>query len=149
MALHYRLDGERSQIRRVLNKGATAAMLINTHESLAELQRTVVPVLFRHPNWIKCFPPINFPPDMKSFRRSAEKNGLTMERLEECSLEYTFKDVSSAVSWIRNSGPAAGLTASLKPERLDDFFAAVGKEVEKKNGLTITFRYLKFTGRGK
>jgi len=143
------LDRLLGQIHRVLRKGGTAAMLINTHGSLAELQRTVLPVLLRHPGWIKCFPPINFPPDIKSFRRRAEKSGLTVEKLEECSLEHKFKDVPSALNWMRDSGPAAGLTASLKKERLGSFFDALGKEVEKKKGLTITFRFLKFSGRKK
>lgn len=143
------LDRLFGRICRALRKGGTAAMLINTHSSLAELQRTVLPVLLRHPGYINCFPPINFPPDMKSFGRSAEKSGLAVERLEECSLEYKFKDVPSAVSWIRDSGPAAGLTASLKKECLESFFAAIGKEVENNNGLSITFRFLKFSGRKK
>lgn len=136
-------------IYRALRKDGTAAMLINTHESLAGLQKVILPVLLRHPGYIGCFPPINFPPDLKSFRRSAEKSGLTVERLEESSLEHRFKDPPSAVSWLRNSGPAAGLSAALKKDRLEDFFAAVGREVEKNKGLAVTFRFLKFTGRKK
>jgi len=143
------LDRLFASIRRALAAGGTTAMLINTHESLAELQKTVLPVLFRHPGYIGCFPPINFPPDMRSFRSSAEKSGLAVERLEECSLEHRFRDAASAVSWIRGSGPAAGLTSSLKTECLDGFFADVRKEVEKKNGFTVTFKFLKFSGRKK
>jgi hypothetical protein len=122
-------------------------MLINTHGSLAEVQRTVLPVLLRHPGYIKRFPPINVPPDLRGFRRSAEKSGLRIERLEECSLEHKFRDASSAVSWLKGSGPAAGLTSALKSGRVDDFFAAVKKKVEEQNGLTVTFRFLKFIGR--
>ncbi|MDO8803969.1 MAG: methyltransferase domain-containing protein [Elusimicrobiota bacterium] len=143
------LDRLLELVCRALDTGGTAAMLINTHESLSELQRTVMPVLFRNPGYIRCFPPINFPPDMQGFRRSAEKSGLAIERLEECSLEHRFRDASSAISWMRGSGPAAGLTAALKKERLDGFFYDVKKEIESKNGFAVTFRFLKFSGRKK
>ena len=136
-------------ISRALKPGGAAAMLINTHESLAELQKTIMPVLFRNPGCIGCFPPINFPPDIRSFRKSAEKSGLAIERLEEGSLEHRFRDADSAISWMRGSGPAAGLTASIKKERLDDFFSDVKKEIENRNGFTVTFRFLKFSGRKK
>jgi ubiquinone/menaquinone biosynthesis C-methylase UbiE len=143
------LDRLMGAIFRTLKTGGTAAMLINTHESLAELQKTILPVLFRNPGCIGCFPPINFPPDLRSFRQSAENSGLAIGRLEECSLEHKFKDASSAVSWIRGSGPAAGLTASIKKERLDGFFSDVKKEIENKSGFSVTFKFLKFTGRKK
>lgn len=143
------LDRLLEQIRRALDTGGAAAMLINTHESLAELQKTIMPVLLRNPGYIGCFPPINFPPDTRSFRKSAEKSGLAIERLEEGSLEHRFRDASSAISWMRGSGPAAGLTAAIKKERLDDFFAEVKKEIEKNDGFAVTFRFLKFTGRKK
>lgn len=146
-AEYCQLDRLLGAISRTLKTGGTAAMLINTHESLAELQKTVLPVLFRNPGYIGCFPPINFPPDKRSFGKSAEKSGLAIERLEECSLEHKFKDAASATSWIRGSGPAAGLTASLKKECLDSFFADVNKEIKNKNGLTVTFKFLKFRGR--
>ena len=136
-------------IRRALKTGGTAAMLVNTHESLSELQRTVMPVLFRNPGYIGCFPPINFPPDIQSFGKSAEKNGLAIERLEERSLEHKFRDADSAMSWIKGSGPAAGLTSSLKKECLGSFYTDVRKTIENKNGFAVTFRYLEFTGRKK
>ena len=148
-AEYCQLDRLFGQISRVLRPGGAAAMLINTHQSLVELQKTVLSMLLRRPGFIKCFPPINFPPDMNTFRRRAEQGGLAIERLEECSLEYKFKDAAAAVSWVKNSGPAAGLTAALKKERLAEFYTAFGKEVEDKKGLTVTFKFLKFSGRKK
>lgn len=134
-------------IRRALDKNGTTAMLINTCDSLAELQSLITRTLLRHPGHVKCFPPINFPPDPASFGRSAEKSGFAVERVEACSLEHRFRDAASAVSWIRGSGPAAGLTSALREERVESFFDAVQEEIEKRGGLTVTFRYLKFFGR--
>ncbi|KAF0127776.1 MAG: type 11 methyltransferase [Elusimicrobia bacterium] len=132
---------------RALTPGGRAAMLVSTAESLSELQRAVTPVLLRRPGFIRRFPPINFPPGPAAFRAAAERGGLAVERLKERELAHTFKDAASVVEWLRSSGPAAGLTAALKPERLDEFFDAVAREIERRSGLTVTFRYLEFVGR--
>jgi SAM-dependent methyltransferase len=134
---------------RALAAGGTAAMLLNTAESLAEVQRAVTPVLLRHPGFIRRFPPINFPPGPAAFRAAAEKAGLTVERLEERALAHTFRDIAAAAAWLKGSGPAAGLSSAIRPERLDEFFSAAALEMEKRGGLTVTFRYLEFIGRKK
>lgn len=132
---------------RALAPGGAAAMLVNTAGSLSEVQEAVTPVLLRHPNFIRRFPPLNFPPGPGVFRAAAEAGGLAVERLRERELAHTFKDAASVVAWLKGSGPAAGLTAALKPERLEEFFAAVAREIERRSGLTVTFRYLEFVGR--
>lgn len=137
------------QCSRALAPGGTAAMLVNTAGSLSEVQKAVIPVLLRRPGFIRRFPPVNFPPGPAAFRAAAETGGLAVERLEERELAHTFKDTVSVAKWLNGSGPAAGLSAALKPERLGEFFAAVAGEMEKRGGLTVTFRYLEFVGRKK
>lgn len=134
---------------RALAPGGAAAMLVNTAESLSEVQAAVTPLLLRHPGFIRRFPPINFPPGPGAFRAAAESGGLAVEKLEERALAHTFKDAASVAGWLKGSGPAAGLSAALKPERSDEFFAAAAEGIEKRSGLTVTFRYLEFIGRKK
>lgn len=134
---------------RALAPGGAAAMLVNTAGSLREVQAAVTPLLLRHPGFIRRFPPVNFPPGQAAFRAAAQSGGLAVERLEERALAHTFKDAASVIEWLKGSGPAAGLTAALKPERTGEFFAEVAREIEKRSGLTVTFRYLEFIGRKK
>jgi ubiquinone/menaquinone biosynthesis C-methylase UbiE len=134
---------------RALAPGGRAAMLVSTAESLSELQRAVAPLLLRRPGSIRRFPPINFPPGRAAFLAAAGRGGLSVERLEERALTHSFRNASSLAEWLNDSGPAAGLAAALKPERRGEFFAAVAGEMEKRGGLTVTFRYLEFIGRKK
>lgn len=134
---------------RALAPGGRAAMLVSTAESLSELQRAAAPLLLRRPGFIRRFPPINFPPGRAAFLAAARRVGLAAERLEERALAHSFEDSASFIEWLGASGPAAGLAAALKPERRGEFFAAVAGEMERRGGLTVTFRYLEFIGKKK
>jgi ubiquinone/menaquinone biosynthesis C-methylase UbiE len=136
-----------SELNRVLKQNGTVAILINTQESLMELQKLIVSIILKHPFFIKHFPPINFPPDMDRFRRCVLRNGIVIERLEEEMRTFNFTSGQEVVKWIKESGPAAGLVSALRGCCLDKFFSCVQEDVDKCSGLTITFRFLVFMGR--
>lgn len=134
------------ELNRVLKQGGTVAMLINTQESLGELQKLIVPILLKHPYFIKSFPPIDFPPDADSFKRYILRSGFIIERLEEEVRGFNFSSGQSVVTWIKESGPAAGILSALRSHCIDKFFRCIEEAVNKRGGLTITFRFLIFVG---
>lgn len=135
------------ELSRVLKQNGTTAILINTQESLRELQKLIVPILLKHPLFIKHFPPINFPPDIAQFRKHIQLSGIGVERLEEKVRTFNFPSGQAVVKWIKESGPAAGLVSALRSHCIDKFFHFVEEAVDKQGGLTITFRFLVFVGR--
>ncbi|MBI4680215.1 MAG: methyltransferase domain-containing protein [Nitrospirae bacterium] len=137
------------ELYRVLNQNGSVAMLINTQESLKELQKLIVPILVKHPLFIRYFPPINFPPDINHFRKYVIRSGLVAERLEEEVITFNFTSGQTVVKWIKESGPTAGIISALRDHYRDRFFRCVHDNVDRQCGLTITFRFLVFVGRKK
>jgi ubiquinone/menaquinone biosynthesis C-methylase UbiE len=134
-------------LNRVLKYNGTVAMLINTQASLRELQKLIVPILLKHPLFIKSFPPINFPPDVARFNRCVLRSGIVIERLEEEVRAFNFSSGQAVVKWIGESGPAAGVLGALRNHCIDKFFRCIEEAVDRRGGLTITFRFLVLVGR--
>jgi len=55
------------EIKRVLIPDGQVAILVNTQESLLELQKLVFKIVIWHPFVLKNIPPINFPVNIKTF----------------------------------------------------------------------------------
>lgn len=136
-----------ASLNRVLKFNGTVAILINTQESLRELQKLIVPILLKHPLFIESFPPINFPPDVDRFSKCVLRSGIVIERLEEGVRAFNFSSGQAVVKWIRESGPAAGVIGALRSHCVDKFFRCVEEAVDRQGGLTITFRFLVLVGR--
>lgn len=134
------------EITRVLIPGGQVAVLVNTQESLAELQTLVSKIIIRHPFVLKYIPPINFPSNIRSFRLMADKADLKIKSLREESCEQSFDSGESLVSWMKTSGPCAGFRGALKENRRDFVFNKIREIVDHNGGLKLTFRFIYFVG---
>jgi ubiquinone/menaquinone biosynthesis C-methylase UbiE len=134
------------EITRVLIPGGQVAVLVNTQESLAELQKLVSKILIRHPFVLKYIPPVNFPSDIRSFRFMVDKAGLKVKSLREESSEQFFDSGELLVSWMKTSGPCAGFRGALKENRRDFVFNKIREIVDHNGGIKLTFRFLYFIG---
>jgi demethylmenaquinone methyltransferase/2-methoxy-6-polyprenyl-1,4-benzoquinol methylase len=134
------------EIARVLIPGGQVAVLVNTQESLAELQKLVSKILIRHPFVLKYIPPINFPSNIRSFRLMVDKAGLKIKSLREESCEQSFDSGELLVSWMKTSGPCAGFRGVLKENRRDFVFNKIREIIDHNGGIKLTFRFLYFIG---
>lgn len=134
------------EITRVLIPGGQVAVLVNTQESLVELQKLVCKILIRHPFVLKYIPPINFPSNIRRFRFMVDKAGLKIKSLREESCQQFFDSGESLVWWIKTSGPCAGFRGALKENRRDFVFNKIKEMVDHNGGIKLTFRFLYFIG---
>jgi radical SAM protein with 4Fe4S-binding SPASM domain len=123
------------EIGRVLASDGQVAILVNTQESLSELQKLVSKILIHHPSVLKYIPPVNFPSGIRSFRAMADKAGLSIKCLREESCVQAFDTGEALISWMKTSGPCAGFRGALKENRRD-----------YSGGIKLTFRFLYFVG---
>ncbi len=134
------------EIARVLVPTGEIAILVNTQESLAELQRLVSKVIIRHPFVLKYIPPVNFPSNIRSFRSMVDKAGLRIKSICEESCEQFFDSGELLVSWMKTSGPCAGFRSALKENRRNFVFDKIKEMVDRNGGIKLTFRFLYFVG---
>lgn len=146
-AEYSRLSSLFPEIYRVLDRNGVVAILINTEDSLGELQELIAPILLKHPYYIKHFPPIHVPPDLRRFEKYARRCGVAVESIKEEVRSYNFTSSQEVVAWIMEGGPAAGLVSALKDNCLEKFFSHVRAAVDKTGGMTVTFRFIVFIGR--
>ncbi|PIV39702.1 MAG: hypothetical protein COS29_01150 [Candidatus Omnitrophica bacterium CG02_land_8_20_14_3_00__42_8] len=134
------------EVSRVLVPGGQVAVLVNTQESLCELQKLVSKILIWHPFVLNYIPPINFPSNIRSFRLMVDKAGLKIKSLREESCEQSFDSGELLVSWMKTSGPCAGFRGALKENRRDFVFDKIREIVNHSGGIRLTFRFLYFVG---
>lgn len=135
-----------AQAKRVLNKGGKVAVLVNTRETLSELQRVVTPIVLRNIHCLRNIPPIVVPKNAGWFKRTAEGLGFSIELLDEGNLEHTFTSGKDLVTWMKNGGPCSGFRGALKEKYKERIFELISKETDNRNGLKISFKYLYYTG---
>lgn len=135
------------EITRVLIPGGQVAILVNTQESLAELQKLVSKILVRHPFVLEHIPPINFPSDINAFRRMLKPTGLSISALLENSCEQSFNTGESLISWVKTAGPCAGFRSALKENKQEFVFNKIKEMVDQKGGIKLTFRFIRFIGK--
>ncbi|MGA1825098.1 MAG: class I SAM-dependent methyltransferase [bacterium] len=138
--------GALHEIQRVLKKGGHVGILVNTHQSLYELQKLVRGILLRHPFSLKYIPPVNFPPSKEKFKRMIAMVGLSIILLEEDLCSQTFLNGSEFIAWMKTSGPCAGFRSALKEDKRDFIYKKIQDKVDKKGGITLTFRFIRFIG---
>lgn len=134
------------EIKRVLIPDGQVAILVNTQESLAELQKLVTKILIRHPFVLKYIPPVNFPSNIKSFHLMVDKAGLKIKSLVEKSCEQSFDTGEALISWMKTSGPCAGFRGALKENRREFVFDKIKEIVDYNGGIKLTFRFIRFIG---
>jgi SAM-dependent methyltransferase len=134
------------EINRVLVKGGYAALLVNIQTSLYELQKLVIKILLRHPFILKYIPPINFPPNLKEFRRMVKHSGLKIDTLSGNTCMQLFDTGASLVSWMKTAGPCAGFRGALRENRQEYVFNKIQEVVDRDGGINITFRFIRFIG---
>jgi len=131
---------------RTLKKGGSIAVLVNTADTLSELQKLVTPIVLRNVFCLKNIPPLVVPKSAVWFKKSAEKVGLKTKVLNEEFAEYTFLCGDALVDWMKNGGPSSGFRGALKEKQREKIFSLISKEADKCGGLKITFRYLYYVG---
>ncbi|MFH1260065.1 MAG: methyltransferase domain-containing protein [Elusimicrobiota bacterium] len=136
-----------SEIKRVLVKNGMTAMLVNTQQSLLELQEIVVPLLLKHPFALKCLPGINFPRSAKFFKKLTEEAGLVLESMENKKCQYCFQSAEAVMVWMKEGGPCAGFRGALKEKYREHIFEHIRERIERKGNLTVTFDYLVYIGK--
>ncbi len=134
------------EIAQVLAPTGQVAILVNTQESLAELQKLVSKILIRHPFVLKYIPPVNFPSNIRSFHFMVDEVGLKIKSLREESCKQFFDSGELLVSWMKTSGPCAGFRGALKENRRDFVFNKIREIVDHNSGIKLTFRFIYFIG---
>ncbi len=133
-------------VRKALAPGGRIAVLVNTRDSLSELQSVATRVLARHPLALARIPPLNFPADAASFRKTAEKTGLATITLAGESCAYRFDNGESLVGWMKAGGPAAGFRSAVRESHIEHIYSHIREAVDASGGLTVRFRYLYYEG---
>lgn len=134
------------EINRVLVNGGYAALLVNIQTSLYELQKLVIKILLRHPFTLKNIPPINFPTNLKEFRRMVKHSGLKIDSLSESSCTQLFDTGASLVSWMKTAGACAGFRGALRENCQEYVFNKIQEAVDQDGGINLTFRFIRFIG---
>ena len=134
------------EMRRALKAAGHVAILINTQQSLSDLQNLVLNLFFKKPTIFKCLPPIYFPADEQEFRRIIQRSGLGIVRLSSQSCEQNFSTGSDLVEWMKTSGPCAGFREAINLRYKDWIYSSIQKTVDQQKGFTITFHFNQFIG---
>lgn len=134
------------EIRRVLVKDGYVAILVSTQRSLYELQRLVAKILLRNPFILQYIPPINFPPNIKAFKRMIRCSGLSINILSEESCVHPFDTGDSLISWMKTGGPCAGFREALREDRREYVFNKIKKVVDHNGGIKLTFHFILYIG---
>jgi len=135
-----------SQVYRVLKVGGRVGVLVNTQESLNQLQRIVIRIILRTPFILKGIPSINFPSNIKHFSSLVKRISFKPDTLKEESLSYFFSSSDEFILWLKTSGPSAGFRGALKPKYRDEVFNKIKAVVDENQGITLRFRYIRFIG---
>lgn len=134
------------EVKRVLKDGRCVAVLVNTQESLKELQNLVIKIILRNPFVLKSIPPINFPRDIKLFGSFVKHVGLNTITISEGSCEQSFASGEALVSWMKTAGPCAGFRSAIKDHCRDIVFKKIEDLVNDRDGIKLTFRFIRFIG---
>lgn len=134
------------EVNRVLVRGGRVAVIVNLQASLSELQQRVTKILLKNPLVLKHIPPINFPSNIKAFKKIIGKANLGILSLSEEFCEQRFDTGEALVSWMKTSGPCAGFRKALKDECKESVFNKIQALVDREGGITLTFRFIRFIG---
>ncbi|NQU45079.1 methyltransferase domain-containing protein [bacterium] len=135
-----------AKLGRVMKKGGRVAVLVNTRASLTELQDLIAPILIRNILCLKKIPPLNFLSSTAQFERIAKRTGFTAEHIAEETATVTFPNGRELVSWMNNGGPSAGFKSSIRKAKREKIFGLIAKEVDRRGGLSVGFRYVSYSG---
>lgn len=134
------------QIGRVLTKGGRAAILVNTQTSLSELQEITLRIIMKNPFMLKRVPRINFPSGIEEFKRMLKNSGVKTDILSQGFCVQSFGNGESLVSWMKSSGPCAGFREAIKEKYRDYVFDKIRESADRKGGVKLTFRFIRFIG---
>lgn len=135
-----------AQSHRVLKPGGTLCVIVNHSDSLEELQSLITPILIKNIFSLRHIPPLNMIAGTGRFDSIARKAGFRDTDAVTGTSTCRFPDGEELVSWIKNGGPAAGLRGSIRKDHQEKIFTGIKKAADRRNGLTVTFKYTVFTG---
>ncbi len=131
---------------RKIKPGGKINILVNTRNSLIELQTMIMPIILKNIFCLKTIPPMNFISSAEEFEKVSVKAGFSTENISKESAEIKFSNGFEIVSWMRNGGPSAGFSASIKEKYIEKIYSRVAEETDKRGGLTVTFKYFSYSG---
>jgi ubiquinone/menaquinone biosynthesis C-methylase UbiE len=134
------------EINRVLTDDGCAAILVNTQESLAEMQSIVTRIFVKNPFVLRRIPPMGFPSDLKKFKSMIKQSELKTNSITEEMVDYSFATGDQFIHWMKTGGPCAGFKYFLRKKYEDYAFEKIKEEVDRQNGITVTFKFLRFIG---
>ncbi len=134
------------EIKRVLAPNGQVAILVNTQESLSELQKIITKIFLKNIFALRTIPPVWVPRNLNKFKQWVEKASLEILELREQSLGYKFSSGEQLVAWLKTGGPSAGFKYFLKKKYEDLIFKKIKEEIDQRKGITITFKFIRFIG---
>ena len=147
-AMEYNSDIIRTlkEIKRTLVPKGQVAMLINTQESLPELQKIFTKVFIKNIFALRTIPPVWVPKNLNNFNRMVRKAGLQAIDISEHSTVHNFQTGEQLVEWIKTGGPCAGFNYFLKKKYEDYIFEKIAEEINNQQGMEVTFKFIGFIG---
>jgi SAM-dependent methyltransferase len=129
-----------------MKQNGRISILVNHRLSLMELQDMIAPIIVRNLCCLKKIPPLNFISDIKAFEKAAKRAGFHTDYLEEKSVKVSFVNGKDLVNWMLRGGPSAGFKSSIREKKQEHIFSLIAREVDLRGGLTVTFKYIAYSG---
>jgi len=134
------------KLNSTMKKGARVSVLVNHRLSLIELQDMITPIVLKNIISLKKIPPLNFISGMKEFEKAAKKGGFKTDHIVEEKVSVHFSNGADLIKWMLQGGPSAGFKSSIREKKRDKIFNLIAQEVDRRNGLSVTFKYISYSG---